>query len=81
MAETTQKKKSTRRSKAADSIQVETGPIALELEEVDGFTPIEVARMLRVKQAIAMGRYTDITYEHKKLLFVQWLVDHHKLAS
>jgi hypothetical protein len=81
MAETTDKKKSTRRPKAAESVQVETGPIEMEIEEVEGFTPEEVSRMVKVKQSIANGRYTDITNEHRKLLFVQWLVDHNKLNS
>jgi len=57
----------------------QTGPI--ELEELDGFTSDEVVRLLKVKQAIADGRYTDITDEHRKLLFVQWLVEHGKLES
>jgi hypothetical protein len=81
MAETTDNKKSTKRSKAAESIQVEKGPIKIEVEEVEGFTPEEVARMVNVRQAIARGRYTDITDEHKKLLFVQWLIEHDKLNS
>ena len=81
MAETTDKKKPTKRSKAANSVQVETGPVSIELEEVEGFTPDEVARMVKVKQAIAHGRFTDITHEHKKLLFVQWLIEHDKLNS
>ncbi|HKP52770.1 MAG TPA: hypothetical protein VJ183_08950 [Chloroflexia bacterium] len=81
MAETTDKKKSTKRSKGAESIKVETGPVKVEIEEVEGFTPEEVARMVKVKQAISRGRYTDITDEHKKFLFVRWLYEHNKLNS
>lgn len=81
MAETTDKKKSTRSQKAAKSVQIETGPVEIEVEEVEGFTPEEVTRMVKVKQSIANGRYTDITNEHRKLLFVQWLIDHDKLNS
>lgn len=81
MAETTDKKKTTKRSKAAGAVQVETGPVQIEVEEVEGFTPEEVVRMVKVRQAIAAGRYTDVTNEHRKLLFVQWLIDHDKLNS
>ncbi len=79
MAETTDKKKSTRRSKTAETVQVETGPVEIEIEEVEGFTPEEVARLVRARQAVANGRYTDVTDEHRKLLFVQWLIEHNKL--
>ena len=71
--------KKDKESKSKDVVPVETGPI--EVEELDGFTSDEVARLLKVKQAIAEGRYTDITDEHRKLLFVQWLVEHGKLES
>jgi len=37
--------------------------------------------MLKVKSEIEKGRYSDITNEHKKLLFVQWMIDHGKLNS
>ncbi len=81
MSETTDKKKSIRSPKATETIQVETGPVEMEVEAVEGFTPEEVARMVKVRQAIANGRYTDVTNEHRKLLFVQWLIDHDKLNS
>ena len=45
-------------------------------EELEGFTPQEMMRLVKVKADIARGRYSDITYEHRKLLFVQWLVEH-----
>ena len=81
MAETTDKKKSTRSSKAAEIVQVATGPVEIEVEEVEGFTPEEVVRLVRARQAVASGRYTDVTNEHRKLLFVQWLIEHNKLNS
>jgi hypothetical protein len=48
---------------------------------LEGFSPEEIASLARVKQDIERGRYTDITDEHRKLLFVKWLVDHDKLGS
>jgi hypothetical protein len=48
---------------------------------LEGFTPEEVASLARVKQEIENGRYSDITNEHRKLLFVKWLVEHDKLGS
>lgn len=66
-------------SKPKDIVPVETGPI--EMEEQYDFTPEEISRMMRVKADIAHGRYSDITTEHKKLLFVQWLIEHGKLQS
>ncbi len=81
MAETTDKKKSSRRLKAEGVVQVETGPVEIEVEEVEGFTPEEVARLIMARQAVANGRYTDVTNEHRKLLFVQWLIEHNKLNS
>lgn len=78
MAETTDKKKTSKRSKAAGAIKVENGPVEIEVE---GFTPEEVARLVKARQAIASGRYTDVTNEHRKLLFVQWLIEHNKLNS
>ena len=48
---------------------------------LEGFSPEEIASLARVKQDIERGLYTDITDEHRKLLFVKWLVDHDKLGS
>ncbi len=78
MAETTKKNKEPAPA-ANDTVKVETGVI--EGGEIEGFTPEEVSRMLKVKGEIASGHYTDITDEHKKLLFVQWMIEHGKLAS
>lgn len=80
MAETTDKEQGKQGLKAKETVQVETGKIEVE-EVVEGFTPEEIALMLKVKQEIARGRYSDITNEHKKLLFVQWLIEHDRLAS
>lgn len=81
MAETTKKKG--QKGKAAHGIQdiipVETG--AVVLEELDGFTPEEVARMAGMRDRIKAGEYSDLTKEYRKLLFVQWLIEHDKLRS
>jgi hypothetical protein len=77
MSEIVDKKRRVR--KAAEPVPVETGPI--DVEGLDLFTSEEVARLLKVKQAVVDGRYTDITNEHRKLLFVQWLVEHGRLSS
>ena len=66
-------------SRANEIVPVETGPI--EIEEPVQFSPEEVARMLEVKAQIASGHYTDVTDEHRKLLFVQWLIEHDRLKS
>ncbi len=62
---------------AGKSVPVEIGPVEGDL--ADEFTPEEITRLLRVKREIAEGRYTDITPEHRRLLFVEWLVEHGKL--
>jgi hypothetical protein len=77
MSELASKKTKTR--KGAEAVPVETGPI--EIEGLEDFTSAEIARLLNVKQAIAQGRFTDITPEHRKLQFVQWLLEHGKLSS
>lgn len=81
MAETTDKRRKKKEgSQANESVQVETGAIEVE-EETQLFTPEEKARMERVKADIAVGRYSDITDEYKKLLFVEYLIKHGKLSS
>ena len=79
MAETADKKTKKETKKAKEAVQIETG--AIEIEEANDFTPEEIARMLKIKSEIEKGRYSDITDEHKKLLFVQWMIDHGKLNS
>jgi len=78
MSEMTDNKSKER--KTGDPVPVQTGPIE-ESEELEGFNPQEIARLLKVKHEIAAGRYSDITNEHRKLLFVQWLIEHGKLYS
>jgi hypothetical protein len=68
-----------RKDKADEKVPVESGPV--EIEGMEEFTPDEITRLLEVKQAVAAGRYTDITNEHRKLLFVQWLIEHDRLKS
>ncbi len=77
MSELVDKKRKER--KAEKAVPVETGPV--EIEGPEGFTAEETARLFKVKAEIANGRYSDITDEHRKLLFVQWLVEHGKLTS
>lgn len=79
MAETADKKTKKEIQKVKDAVQIETG--AIEADDVNTFTTEEIARMLKVKSEIKEGRYTDVTDEHKKLLFVQWMIDHGKLNS
>ncbi len=82
MAETADKKTKKEIQKATEAVQIETGAIeADEVNEVNTFTPEEIARMLKVKSEIEKGRYSDVTDEHRKLLFVQWMIDHGKLNS
>jgi hypothetical protein len=76
MAETTNKRNKV--SQANESVQIETGAIE---EDLEGFTPEEIALMLKVKEQIAAGHYTDITPEHRKLLFVQWMIEHDIIGS
>jgi hypothetical protein len=77
MAEITDNKKKSRRTE--DMVQVEKASI--EAEELQGFTQEEIARLIKAKQEVTRGRYTDMTLEHKKLLFVQWLIEHGRLKS
>ncbi len=62
-----------------DAVHVEKG--AIDLEGLEGFTPEEIGRMLRVKDEISKGRYSELTPEYRKLLFVEWLIEHGKLKS
>jgi hypothetical protein len=61
--------------------EIEAGPVGIDATALDYFTQEEIARLCKVKQAVAEGRYSDLTPEHRKLLFVQWLVDHGRLKS
>ena len=79
MSEIVDKKR--RERKSAQPVPVETGPIDAQTMVLDMFNATEIDRLLRVKQAVAEGRYSDITFEHRKLLFVQWLVEHGRLTS
>lgn len=79
MAEITSNKKRRKGKAAKDIVPVEAGPIVLE--ELEGFTPEEVAHMSDIRDKIRAGEYTDLTDEYRSLLFVQWLIDHDKLRS
>lgn len=77
MSEIVDKKRKDRN--AEETVPVETGPI--EIEGLEVFSKEEMSRLLKVKQDVATGHYTDITNEHRKLLFVQWLIEHGRLQS
>lgn len=79
MAEITSNNKGKKGKAAKNTVKVETGPVVLE--ELEGFTPEEVAHMSEVRDKIRAGQYSDLTKEYRKLLFVQWLIDHDKLRS
>jgi len=95
MAETTDKKqgnsdageagKATRAAKPAKAARV-SKPDEPDADQqvvnlLEGFTPEQVAALERTREAVQKGLYSDITNEHKKLLFVKWLVEHDKIAS
>jgi hypothetical protein len=46
-----------------------------------GFTPREMADLLRVRSAFTRGRYSESTPEFKRLLFARWLVEHGRLSG
>lgn len=73
------------RKDAAESITESVGaaePEAVAVPTIpEGLTADEVARMERVRERIRRGEYTDLTGEYKKLLFVQWLIDHDRIRS
>jgi hypothetical protein len=83
MSEIAGKKNKERERK--DAVPVEAGPIEeegpAEVAELEGFSPEEFALLLKVKHDIAEGRYSDITNEHRKLIFAKWLVGHGKLEK
>jgi len=96
MAETTDKKqgnsdaeeagKATKAAKAAKPAKAPK-PVETDADEqvvvnlLEGFTPEQVAALEKTKEAVQQGRYSDITNEHRKLLFVKWLLEHDKIAS
>ena len=81
MAETTGRQAN--KARVPKSVKVETGPIEAESVAVvlEGFTPDEVARLMEARRKVAAGEYSDVTEEHRKLLFVQWLIEHDLLKS
>jgi hypothetical protein len=95
MAETTNKKegnpdagkttrvvKAAKASKAEISAAADVPEVAPEMPNLlEGFTTEEVAALVRTKEDVEKGRFSDITNEHRKLLFVKWLVEHHRLGN
>ncbi len=75
--------KETSKPRARKSVRVETGPIEAEPTtiELDGFTPEEAARLMQARRKVASGQINEITVEHRKLLFVQWLIENDRLKS
>ena len=43
------------------------------------FNQKEIAGLVRIRRAAAQGRYSEITQEHKKVMFARWLVEHGRL--
>jgi hypothetical protein len=74
--------KTTRVHKARKPAKIVGPNLAPQLANLlEGFTPEEVASLVKTKEAVEQGRYSDLTDEHRKLLFVKWLVEHEKLTS
>ena len=74
--------KSTKVHKARKPANIEHPGVASQLTNLlEGFTPEEVAALVKTKEAVEQGHYSDLTNEHRKLLFVKWLVEHEKLTS
>jgi hypothetical protein len=87
MAEITNNKKKNKpnfdQAVPVDAVDAVEAVDALQAEDVtlEGFSAQEVTGLLRVKQAVAQGRYSDITPEYRKLLFVKWLIEHERIGS
>jgi hypothetical protein len=77
MSEIVDKKRKPTGAKATVSVE----KASINIEGLENFTPEEIARLTRVKQMIGEARYSEITGEHRKLLFVQWMIEHGKLKS
>jgi hypothetical protein len=50
-----------------------------EASLLEGFTTQEIASLVRVRQAVALGRFSETTQESKRLLFARWLAEHGRL--
>ena len=61
---------------------VETAPEVVSNTDADvmAFTEDEIANLLRTKDAIARGEYSDLTPEFKKLRFIKWLIENEKIS-
>ena len=83
MAETTKNKGNKYKPKADDDPGAV--PTAEPLNDgdtlLDGFTATQIAALVRVKQDVATGRYSDLTPEHRKWLFAKWLVEHDRISG
>ena len=61
---------------------VETAPEVVSNTDAEVFTfaEDEIANLLRTKDAIARGEYSDLTPEFKKLRFIKWLIENEKIS-
>jgi hypothetical protein len=46
-----------------------------------GFTPEEIAGLLRLRSALMLGQYSETTQEFRRLVFTRWLVEHGRLIG
>jgi hypothetical protein len=83
MAETTKNKSGKYKAQSAKTVTPVTNVEPLNNSDnlLDGFTPAQLASLARVKHEVASGKYSDITPEFRKLLFVKWLLDHDRIGS
>lgn len=83
MAETTKNKTGKYKAQSNKTVETVTNvePIHTADTLLDDFTPAQLASLARVKHEVATGKYSDITPEFRKLLFVKWLLDHEKIGS
>ncbi len=83
MAETTKNKSGKYKAQSAKTVQPITNVEPLNNTDslLDDFTPAQLASLARVKHEVASGKYSDITPEFRKLLFVKWLVEHERIGS
>lgn len=83
MAETTENKTGKYKAQSAKKTSSVTNVAPLNNSDtlLDGFTPAQLASLARVKHEVAAGKYSDITPEFRKLLFVKWLLDHERIGS
>jgi hypothetical protein len=83
MAETIKNKSDKYKPRAAQSNSAGSAADTLNDGDtlLDDFSPAQIASLVRVKQEVAAGRYSDLTFEYKKWLFARWLVEHDRISG